>query len=294
MSSKTRLPIISADQRMSEKSGIKGCILGRAGIGKTSLLWTLDSSSTLFIDLEAGDLAVRGWEGDAIRPKTWEQCRDLAVFLGGYNPALTSDKPYSRAHYDAVCSKFGDISALNKYQTIFIDSITVAGRLCLQWCRNQPQSYSEKTGKEDMRAAYGLHGQEMIGWITHLQHMRSKDVWFVAVLDEKLDDYGQKVFSVQIDGSKTANELPAIVDQLITMAEVEHEEGRVKDISSRAFINHTVNPFGYPAKDRSGALELFERPHLSDLMKKIRKYSKSNKSKIINTKNINQNTGVSQ
>ncbi len=48
------LPIISADQRLAERRGIKGCIFGVSGIGKTSLLWTLDPDRTLFMDLEAG------------------------------------------------------------------------------------------------------------------------------------------------------------------------------------------------------------------------------------------------
>ena len=65
------LPIISVDQRLAEKRGIKGVIFGKSGIGKTSLLWTMDASSTLFIDLEAGDLAVQGWTGDTLRPRTW-------------------------------------------------------------------------------------------------------------------------------------------------------------------------------------------------------------------------------
>ena len=77
---------------------------------------------------------------------------------------------------------------------------------------------SEKTGKEDMRGAYGLHGQEMITWLTHLQHTREKNVWFVGILEEKVDEYNRKTFSLQIDGSKTANELPGIVDQVITLA----------------------------------------------------------------------------
>ena len=64
------LPIISADQRLSEPRGIKGCIFGNSGIGKTSLLWTLDPDRTLFMDLEAGDLAIEGWAGDSIRPRT--------------------------------------------------------------------------------------------------------------------------------------------------------------------------------------------------------------------------------
>ncbi|MCK5748351.1 MAG: hypothetical protein KAH44_19190, partial [Oricola sp.] len=38
----------------------------------------------------------------------------------------------------------------------------------------------------------------------------------------------------------------------------------------RAFINHTLNPWGYPAKDRSGRLAMQEEPHLGRLMEKIK------------------------
>jgi len=260
------LPIISADQRLTEQRGIKGCIFGSYGVGKTSLLWTLPAETTLFFDLEAGDLAVEGWGGDTIRPRTWQECRDFAVFIGGANPSLRDSQPYSRAHFEEVCKKFGSAEILEKYDTIFIDSITVAGRLCLQWCKGQPQAFSDKTGKEDMRAAYGLHGQEMIAWLTHLQHTRGKNVWFVGILEERLDEFNRKNFALQIDGSKTANELPGIVDQVITLAEIKQADGT----SFRAFINHTSNPYGYPAKDRSGKLEMIEPPDLGKLMEKIK------------------------
>lgn len=260
------LPIISADQRLAEKRGIKGCIFGKSGIGKTSLLWTLDAASTLFFDLEAGDLAIEGWSGDSIRPKTWPECRDFAVFIGGPNPALRDDQVYSQSHYDAVCERFGDPAELERYETIFIDSITVAGRLCFQWCKGQPQAFSERSGKPDMRGAYGLHGQEMIAWLTHLQHTRNKNIWFVGILDERIDDYNRKLFTPQIDGSKTGLELPGIVDQVIAMAELKDEDGN----PFRAFINHTLNQWGYPAKDRSGRLDAIEEPHLGRLMAKIK------------------------
>ncbi|MBO6883422.1 MAG: ATP-binding protein [Marivita sp.] len=260
------LPIITADQRLAESRGIKGVIFGRSGIGKTSLLWTLNASTTLFFDLEAGDLAIEGLAIDAVRPRTWTECRDFAVFIGGPNPALRDDQAYSPAHYAAVCKKFGDPEALAKYDTVFIDSITVAGRLCFQWCKGQPEAHSEKTGKPDVRGAYGLHGREMIAWLTHLQHTRGKNVWFVGILDEKLDDFNRKVFVPQIDGSKTGLELPGIVDQVITMAEIKGEDGQLK----RGFVCQTLNAWGYPAKDRSGRLELLEAPHLGQLMDKIR------------------------
>ena len=61
------------------------------------------------------------------------------------------DQAYSQAHHDAACARYGDPAQLAKYHTLFVDSITVAGRLCLQWSKGQPQAYSDKTGKPDMR-----------------------------------------------------------------------------------------------------------------------------------------------
>lgn len=68
-------------------------------------------------------------------------------------------------------------------------SIAVASRLALQWAKGQPEASSERTGKPDTRGAYGLLGQEMIGWVTPLQHIGSRNVWFVGLLDEKRDDF---------------------------------------------------------------------------------------------------------
>ena len=258
-------PIITADQRLAEPRGVKGVLVGKSGLGKTSQLWTLNAAATLFLDLEAGDLAVEGWAGDTIRPRTWPDCRDFAVYIGGPNPALRDDQAYSQAHYDAVCERFGEAGVLDKYDTVFVDSITVAGRLCLQWCRGQPQAYSEKTGKPDSRGAYGLLGAEMLGWLTHLQHTRRKNVWFVGILNEALDDFNRRVFSLQIDGSKTGLELPGIVDEVVTLAELKTDDGT----PYRAFICRTLNPWSFPAKDRSGRLEMVEEPHLGRLMQKI-------------------------
>ncbi len=249
---------------------IKGCIFGKSGIGKTSLLWTLDPSSSLFVDLEAGDLAVEGWTGDTIRPKTWQEARDLAVFIGRANPAIPNNLCYSNAHYEEVCKEFGNPAALEKYETIFIDSITVAARLCFSWCKSQPQAFSDKSGKQDLRSVYGLQGQEMINWLTHLQHAREKNIWLVGILDEKLDDFNRRFYVPQIEGSKTGLELPGIVDQVITMAEIGDGGNGSSDSTYRAFINHTINPYGFPAKDRSGRLAMIEEPHLGKLMEKIK------------------------
>jgi len=102
------LPIITADQRRAQRRGVKIVILGVSGIGKTTQLKSLDTHSTLFIDLEAGDLSVSTWDGDCLRPRTWPEFRDLVVYLAGPNPALPDQSPFSQAHFDHVCSVYGD------------------------------------------------------------------------------------------------------------------------------------------------------------------------------------------
>ncbi|MGV2480276.1 UNVERIFIED_CONTAM: AAA family ATPase, partial [Salmonella enterica subsp. enterica serovar Weltevreden] len=42
--------------------------VGKSGIGKTTRLKDLDPTTTLFPDIEAGDLAVADWPGAATRP----------------------------------------------------------------------------------------------------------------------------------------------------------------------------------------------------------------------------------
>ena len=249
------LPIISASQRLAEKQGVKLVLLGKSGIGKTTQLKTLPEDRTLFVDLEAGDLAVKDWHGDCVRPATWPEFRDLVVFLAGPNPALPADAPYSQAHFDHVCERYGDPAQLAKYDTYFVDSITVLARLALIWAKVQPQAMSERTGKPDTRGAYGLLGQEMLTALTHLQHARGKHVVFVAILDEKLDDFNRKVFVPQIDGAKTGLELPGIVDEVLTMTELADAANQLH----RVFVCQTLNPWGYPAKDRSGRLALLDK-----------------------------------
>ena len=74
------LQIITADQRLAEKKGHKIVVCGASGVGKTTLARTLNPSTTLFMDLEAGDAAIEGCAIDVVRPRTWAECRDLACF----------------------------------------------------------------------------------------------------------------------------------------------------------------------------------------------------------------------
>lgn len=258
------LPIISAEERLKERRSAKVALVGPAGVGKTSQLKTLPSDTTLFVDLEAGDLSVRDWPGDTVRPRTWPEFRDLVVFLAGPMPTASSDQAFSQAHFEHVCSKFGDPAQLAKYNTYFVDSLTVLSRLCFAWCKTQPQAFSEKTGKPDNRGAYGQLGQEMITALTHLQHVRDKHVIYVAILEEKTDDFNRRFYQLQLEGSKTALELPGVLDEVVTLAILKADDGT----NYRGFVTRADNPFGYPSKDRSGRLDAIEEPDLGKLIAK--------------------------
>jgi hypothetical protein len=96
------MKIISADQRLAERRGVKALIVGPAGVGKTSLLRTLDPARTLFLDVEAGDLSVQDVPVDTIRIDEWSAARDIACKVGGPNPSYPPTACYSAAHYNTV------------------------------------------------------------------------------------------------------------------------------------------------------------------------------------------------
>ena len=108
----------------------------------------------------------------------------------------------------------------------------------------------------------------MLGWITHIQHTRLKNVFFVGILDEKLDDFNRKIYVPQIDGAKTGLELPGIVDEVLTMTEVSETRGE-QTFLHRVFVCQTLIQWNYPAKDRSGRLDMIEEAHLGRLIARI-------------------------
>ena len=256
------MKIISADERLAEQRGVKMLIVGPTGVGKTSLLRTLDPVSTLFVDIEAGDLSVQDVNVDTVRIDTWQAARDLACRISGPNPSFPPTACYSPAHYTGVGGAFPDG---DRYYTIFVDSLSAASRLSFRWAEQQPEGFSERSGKKDTRGAYGLHAREMINWLQQLQHARSKNVIFVAILEKIVDDFNVATWQLQMEGARTGRELPAIVDQIITMQWLDFGDGA----PVRAFVCTSPNPWGYPAKDRAGRLEQIEEPHLGKLIAKL-------------------------
>lgn len=282
--------ITTADQRLAQKPKVNIALLAPSGWGKTFQARTLDPASTLFVDLEAGTLALNGskedgsdaWPGDVIDIRQlarkfnihpWELARAIVCMLGGADPSAAPGSPYSADMLAQYIALLGPQEQFDKYSTIFIDSITVASRLCFGWSQRQPEAFSEKTGKPDNRGAYGKLGQEMVTWLTQAQHIPGKSIVVVGILNQTKDDFGRIEYSAQIEGGKTGLELPGIFDQILTGALFDVSSGApVLDMTKgteRGFVTQLMNGFGMPAKDRSGRLNPIEAPNLGALMAKI-------------------------
>jgi hypothetical protein len=248
---------------LRERRGAKVLLLGPTAVGKTSQLRSLVPARTLFLDAEAGDLAVIDLPVPTIRVDDWPTARDLACRISGPNKSFAPTMCYSRAHFETVG---GSLPNLDGYGTIFVDSITAISRLAFRWAEQQPETYSERSGKKDLRSCYGLLGREMLLWVNHLQHVREKHIVFVGVLERVVDEFNRGEWQLQCEGSKTARELPAIVDQIITYQFLDFGDGKPP---MRGFVCTAPNAWGYPAKDRSGRLDQIEPPDLGKLLTKL-------------------------
>ncbi|CAA7614926.1 ATP-binding protein [Magnetospirillum sp. SS-4] len=273
--------IITADERLSSAGNKTSvAIFGPPGVGKTSLLKTLPPAQTVCLDLEAGMKSVQDWPGASIPVRSFGDFRDLAVLIGGPDPAVDPNAWYSAQHHQHVRSVYsgsGVEEFLASMPVVFVDSITDLTRQAMAYAKQQPEAFSDRTGKPDVRGAYGLLGREVIQALKHLQHAPDKTVIFVGVLEKVTDEFNVATWQPQMEGSKAGRELPGIVDQVISMhlfsADAEGNWLLDEKAVERRLVCRSGNPYGLPAKDRSGRLDVTEPPDLGALLSKINRAS---------------------
>ncbi len=274
--------LITADERLAAANNRNTiAIFGPAGVGKTRLLYTLPPDDTVCLDLEAGMKSVQGWRGSSIPVRCWEHAVEMACLFGGPDPSRLPAETYSAAHYEFCCAQYAAIVNGPQFRTVFVDSITALTRYAMSWAQQQPEAFSDKKktadGKPapDTRGAYGIMGREVIRLLSHLQKAPGKNVVFIGGLDKKIDQFNRETWEPQTEGSKTAAELPYIVDQVATLSRFDYSEMTKEWQHSPekgavlALCTKRPNPWGLPAKTRSESVEMIEEPHLGRLFEKM-------------------------
>ena len=269
--------IITADERLSAAENKTSlAIFGPPGVGKTTLLKSLPADETVCLDLEAGMKSVQDWRGDSIPVRSFTDFRDLAVLIGGPDPAQHPQSWYGAEYHAWLQQQYlgtGIEDFLARKRIVFVDSITDLTRQAMAYARQQPEAFSERTGKPDIRGAYGLLGREVIQALKHLQHARGKTVIFVGVLEKVTDEFGATTWQPQMEGTKAGRELPGIVDQVVSMQlfgrDAKGDWTLDETSAERRLVCRSGNPWGLPAKDRSGRLDVTEAPDLGALIAKI-------------------------
>ncbi len=207
-------------------------IVGPSGIGKTSLLRTINpSDGILVLSAEAGLLSVRDlWLEDAIKVVEILNIDD----------------------FQKTFEELKRVENQSQYKWIFIDSLTeIAAKSLEAWEKKYPDN------KDSYNKWNGYEGQ-MLYLIKGFRDLKPYNVIFTC--QESVKDLGITA-EIKHKGLKAA--LPYIFDEVFYFAQVPGEKG----LAQRVFLT-SITP-GKPGKDRSGKLAAMEHPHLSYLRDKI-------------------------
>jgi len=220
---------------------VKILIVGPAGIGKTSTIRTIadqeNKGKVCVLSAESGLLAVRSFVKDKII-EGWE-VKTYADLREAYGK-LTTDEFYK-----------------NRYEWVFIDSLTEISSRVVEAMKNK---YPAKNDSFNMWGDYNDTFTMMIKAFRDIKHL---NVVFTCLETVEKDDLNRRYVAPAIAGTQAKERLASYFDEVFYMTSIKQDDGSER----RVFITQQYDRF--PAKDRSGKLDLIEEPNLEYIRDKI-------------------------
>jgi len=209
--------------------GVKICVHGRAGVGKTTLVKTLPKP--LLLSAESGILSLRNEDIPTIVIKTFQDFRDAYAFVSTSEHAA-------------------------EFESVALDSISEIAEVCLA---------NEMAMTKDGRKAYGELNTKMSEMIRKFRDLSGKHVYFSAKMGQFTDEVTSVTrYGPHMPGRSLTQSIPYFFDELFCL-----DIGKVPDTGQEYRFLRTKTDLQFEAKDRSGALDPMEEPHLGKVINKI-------------------------
>lgn len=223
-----------------DDQGVKLCVYGPAGVGKTVLGATMPGDPVL-ISAESGLLSL----APANQMRLWGAVRDIPVIV------IKDGAGFAEAYSFLTQSK-----EAKRFTAVSVDSISEIAEVILN---------AELAVAKDPRQAYGTMQQTMAKYIRLFRDMRGRDVYFSAKQEKSTDSDGVTRFGPRIPGKNLIQDLPHFFDEVFALCI------SPKDAQGNTYRYLKTRPdMQFQAKDRSGALSEMEEPNLTAIISKIR------------------------
>lgn len=179
-------------------SGVKICVYGQAGAGKTSLIPTLPNPVVL--SAEGGLLSIR----EANIPYIEITCTD--DLREAYKWLMTSEEAKG-------------------FESVALDSISEVAEVVLT---------AEKKNNKDGRAAYGEMSSIMTDLIRSFRDLPGRHVLMTAKLEKSQDEMGRMLYNPSMPGKSLTQGLPYFFDEMFALRVERDAEG----VAQRALLCH--------------------------------------------------------
>ena len=227
----------TTSDRISTEHGVKVCIYGNAGTGKTILAAT--APRPLMIQAENGALSLAK--------------ANLERVYGVGTPGITYSIPLvtikTVADLEAVYKDLFRPEIWHSFDTLYIDSLSEIVETVL---RNKLSATSSSGNKVNGMAAYGEMATESLEWICKFRDLPGKHV--VATCKQGIGDHSN-MFGPNMPGKILPYELPYLFDEVFQLCVGEDPATK----TPFRYLRTQPDMKNY-AKDRSGALNPAHRP----------------------------------